>query len=75
MGYHSASCALTIAGLSGFLILIQSRDRPEQKGAESRFDTMPSRPILQACWKMVAPSSSVRSLSTAQHDPDTALSQ
>ena len=39
----------TMAGLSGFLILSQSRDGPERYGAVSRFDTMPFRPILQAC--------------------------
>jgi hypothetical protein len=61
-GYHSASRARIIAGLSGFLTLIQSRVGPDLHGAPSRFETMPSRPILQACWKIVAPSSSMSSL-------------
>ena len=49
---------------AGFLIFSQSRDGPERKGAVSRFDTMPSRPMRHACRKIVAPSSSVWSLST-----------
>jgi hypothetical protein len=62
--HHSASRALIIAGLSEFLTLIQLRDGPDRYGTLSRFDTMPSRPILQACWKIVARSSSVCSLRT-----------
>jgi N-acylneuraminate cytidylyltransferase len=37
--HHPASRARIIAGLSGFLTLIQSRDGPDRQGAESRFDT------------------------------------
>jgi len=54
----------TIAGLFGFLTLIQSRDGPDRYGAVSRFDTMPSKPSLQACRNTTAPSSSVCSLKT-----------
>jgi hypothetical protein len=58
------SRARIIAGLSGFLTLIQSRDGPERYGAVIRFDTMPSRPMRQACWNTSAPSPSVWSLRT-----------
>jgi hypothetical protein len=40
------SRARIIAGLSGFLTLIQSRDGPDRYGALSRLDTILSRPIL-----------------------------
>jgi hypothetical protein len=60
--HHRLSRTGRIAGLSGFLTLIQSRDAPDRWGALSRFDTMPSNPSLQACRNTVAPSSSVCSL-------------
>jgi hypothetical protein len=41
--YHSTSRARIVAGLSGFLTLIQSAERPDLYGAPSRFETMPSR--------------------------------
>jgi hypothetical protein len=44
ISHRSASRARIIAGLSGFLILSQSRDGPDRSGALSRFDTRPSRP-------------------------------
>jgi hypothetical protein len=47
--YQRSSRCRTIAGLSGFFTLIQSFDGPDLYGALSRFDTMPSRPILRAC--------------------------
>jgi hypothetical protein len=62
--HHRPSRARIIAGLSGFLTLIQSRDGPERYGAFSRFDTMPSKPNLQACRNTKAPSTSVCSLKT-----------
>jgi hypothetical protein len=62
--YQRPSLRRAIAGLSGLLTLIQSRDGPEREGAESRLETMPSRPMRQACRKMVAPSSAVCSLRT-----------
>jgi hypothetical protein len=37
-----------LAGLSGFLSLIQSDDGPDRSGAVNRLETMPSRPIWQA---------------------------
>ena len=43
------------AGLSGFLIFSQCPDRPDRYGFESRFDTMPSKPILQACLNTRSP--------------------
>ena len=36
------------AGAFGFLLLTQCRDRPELYGESRRFDTIPSRPSLQA---------------------------
>jgi hypothetical protein len=54
---------LTIAGLSGFLTLIQSREGPDRYGAESRFDTIPSGPVMQACRNINSPLASVCSLS------------
>jgi hypothetical protein len=60
---------LTIAGLSGFLTLIQSLDGPDLYGAVSRFDTIPSKPIVQACRYTVAPSSSVCALSSIPGGP------
>jgi hypothetical protein len=57
--YHRPSRCLTIAGLSGFLTLSQSREGPD---ALSLFETMPSRPMAQACRNTVAPSASVCSL-------------
>jgi hypothetical protein len=62
--HHSASRDRIIAGLPGFLTMSQSREGPDRYGALSRFDTMPSRPILQSCWKIAAPSSSVCPLMT-----------
>ena len=47
MLHHSASRARTIAGPSGFFALIECRDGPDRYSAESRFDTMPSKLILQ----------------------------
>jgi hypothetical protein len=44
--------------------LSQSREGPDLQGALNFFETMPSRPMMQACRKMVAPSSSVWSLRT-----------
>jgi hypothetical protein len=57
MASHSTSRARIIAGLSGFFALIQSREGPDRYEALSRFDTMPSRPSLQACRKIRAPPS------------------
>jgi hypothetical protein len=53
--YHFASRARIIAGLCGLLTLSQSRDGPDRQGAESHFDTRPSRPILRAGYKTVGP--------------------
>ena len=36
------------AGASGFLLLIQSGERPDLYRDSFRFETMPSRPSLQA---------------------------
>jgi hypothetical protein len=47
--HHRPSRARCIAGLSGFLVLIQSPERPDRYGLSSRFDTMPSSPIRRAC--------------------------
>jgi hypothetical protein len=40
---------VTPAGAAGFLILIQPADLPARYREQSRFDTMPSQPKLQAC--------------------------
>jgi hypothetical protein len=39
--------------------LIQLLTRPLRYGRSRRFETMPSRPILLACLKMIAPSPSI----------------
>jgi hypothetical protein len=53
---QSSSASRFTAGASGFLNFSQSGDLPERLRDPSRFDTIPSRPILQACWKTTAPS-------------------
>src|SRR6516164_5432562 len=50
------------AGASEFFILSQSGERPERYIESFRFDTMPSRPSLQAWAKTVGPSPSMCSL-------------
>ena len=39
------------ASHAGFFIFNQSLERPERYGESLRFETMPSSPILHACWK------------------------
>jgi hypothetical protein len=70
--HHSASRARIIAGLSGFFTLSQSRDGPDRYGADSRFDTMPSSPILQACRKMVSSAVLIGVLAEYDADPSPA---
>ena len=43
---------ITPAGPAGFLIWIQSADLPARYREQSRFDTMPPQPTLQAWSKM-----------------------
>ena len=45
---HSSSASRFTAGDAGFLILIQSFDRPKRYGESRRFETIPSHPSLQA---------------------------
>jgi hypothetical protein len=45
---QSSSASRFTAGAFGFLLLIQWRERPEEYGESRRFDTIPSRPSLQA---------------------------
>src|SRR5262249_24247442 len=47
---------------SAFSILSQSGERPERWGESFLFETMPSRPSLQACRNTVSPSPSMCSL-------------
>src|SRR4051812_16273481 len=47
---QSSSASRRTAGASGFLNFSQSCDRPEWLRDPSRLDTIPSKPILQACW-------------------------
>jgi hypothetical protein len=49
---QSSSASRFTAGAFGFLLLIQCGERPERYCESLRFDTMPSRPILQACAKL-----------------------
>ena len=44
----NASITRSIAGCFRFLTLIQSGDRPARYGRSRRFDTRPSKPMLQA---------------------------
>jgi len=41
---QSSSASRFTAGAAGFLVLIQSADRPNRHGEPRRFDTMPSQP-------------------------------
>src|SRR5262249_13201495 len=59
---QSSSTSRFTAGASGFFILSQSGERPERYIDSLRFDTMPSRPSLQAWAKTVGPSPSKCSL-------------
>jgi hypothetical protein len=59
---HSSSASRFNADASEFFILSQSGERPERYIESLRFETMPSRPILQACAKTVGPSPSICSL-------------
>src|SRR5262244_4499496 len=59
---HSSSASRFTAGAAVFFILSQSGERPERYIESFRFDTMPSRPILQAWAKTVGPSPSICSL-------------
>src|SRR5262245_35935945 len=45
---QSSSASRRTASHAGFLLLIQSGERPERYADALRFDTIPSRPILQA---------------------------
>jgi hypothetical protein len=54
--HHVPACARGIAGLSRFLTLSQSRERPDRRSAVRRFETMPSNLNLQACSNAVAES-------------------
>src|SRR5262245_7904777 len=45
---HSSSSSRLTAGAAEFFILSQSGERPERYGESFRFETMPSRPSLQA---------------------------
>src|ERR1700730_5450230 len=45
---HSSSASRFTAGASGFLLLIQSGERPDLYRESFRFETIPSRPSLQA---------------------------
>src|SRR5207249_10615442 len=60
---QSSSASRRTASHAGFLLLSQSGERPERYGESFRFDTMPSRPILQAWANTVEPSASMCSLS------------
>src|SRR5262249_42055618 len=53
---HSSSASRFTAGASGFLNFSQSFHRPERERGPSRFDTIPSSPILQAWRKTNSPS-------------------
>jgi hypothetical protein len=48
-----SSASRFTAGACGFLNLSQSGERPDRYRDPSRFETIPSSPILQACWKTV----------------------
>src|SRR5262245_47626124 len=50
---HSSSASRFTAGASAFFILSQSGERPERLAEPFRFETMPSRAILQAWAKTV----------------------
>src|SRR5262245_35451347 len=56
------------AGATGFFIFNQSGERPERYIESLRFDTTPSRPILQAWAKTVGPSPSICSLNRMPAD-------
>src|SRR5262249_10056905 len=64
--------AIVIAGLSGFPSFSQLRQRADRQGALSRFDTMPSRPILEACRKIRG---AVLVGVCAENDSDTSAAQ
>jgi hypothetical protein len=67
---QSSSASRCTAGAAGFLLLIQSRERPERYGEPRRFETMPSRPSLQAWRNTMSLGSSICSLSrSAQPGP------
>ena len=53
---NPSSASRFTAGASGFLNLSQSGDLPDQRRDPSRFETIPSSPILRACWNTRAPS-------------------
>src|SRR5215472_6872212 len=59
---QSSSASRFTAGAARFFILSQSGERPERYIESLRFDTMPSRSILQAWAKTVGPSPSKCSL-------------
>ena len=46
---QSSSASRFTAGATGFLTLSQWSIRPERYGVPSRFETMPSQPMAQAC--------------------------
>ena len=48
---QSSSPSRFTAGTAGFLNFSQSGERPDRYRDPSRFETIPSSPILQACWK------------------------
>ena len=50
------------AGAAGFLNFSQSGERPDRQRDPSRFETIPSNPILQACRNTTAPSGSASSM-------------
>src|SRR5262249_10400671 len=59
---QSSSSSRRTASHAGFLLLSQSGERPERYIDVFRFETMPSRPILQAWANTVGPSASMCSL-------------
>jgi hypothetical protein len=50
-----SSASRFTAGAAGFLNLSQSGERPDLYRDPRRFETIPSNPILQACWNTTAP--------------------
>src|SRR5262249_1415959 len=59
---QSSSSSRRTASQVGFLLLSQSGERPERYVEVLHFDTMPSRPILQAWANTVGPSASMSQL-------------
>jgi hypothetical protein len=59
---QSSSFSRFTAAHAGFFDLSQSGERLERQGESFRFDTMPSRPLLQAWANTVGPSPSMCSL-------------